>query len=86
MLFSYISVKQARCRLDLRALVHHKRDEYEEDALSREQAIANAHNSSFSIGSEWKPQGILISQIHEHKDAITRHVALHNDNVELFFL
>ncbi|XP_067950681.1 phosphoinositide 3-kinase regulatory subunit 4-like [Watersipora subatra] len=74
--------KQARCRLDLRTLVHQKRDEYEEDIVNKEQMMASAVNNCFPIPFDWKPQGILISQIHEHKDSITR--ILVHQNQEIF--
>ena len=69
----YLTVKQSKCKLDLRTLVHHKRDEYGEDYRNKEQLMDTMlAETSSSVPVEWKPQGILVSHIHEHKDSVSR--------------
>ncbi|KAF6037532.1 PIK3R4 [Bugula neritina] len=70
----YNTVKQSRCKLDLRTLVHHKRDEYADDYRNRASLVTNlaATEEGVVFPSEWKPRGILVAHSHEHKDSVTR--------------
>jgi len=63
--------KYSQCKLDLRSLVYHKRDEYAEGYTSN-NLMDTALTEPLAPPSDWKPHGILVAHIHEHKDAIPR--------------
>ncbi|XP_076800524.1 phosphoinositide 3-kinase regulatory subunit 4-like [Clavelina lepadiformis] len=68
---SSLQCKYASCKLDLRALVHHKRDLYKVDVKQRELEN-NADNSGVNLTTEWQPLGILVAHMKEHRGPIHR--------------
>lgn len=66
---SEIQFKYTNCKLNLRTLVHHKRNLFESDisTLFFEESIEGAIDAS-----TWQPAGILIGHINEHKAAINQ--------------
>nr|CAB3264882.1 phosphoinositide 3-kinase regulatory subunit 4 [Phallusia mammillata] len=64
-----IQYKYASCKLDLRALVHHRRDLYKSDVAQR-HLEEMADNSSALPTSDWQPKGLLVAHMFEHRGPI----------------
>ncbi|XP_069112623.1 phosphoinositide 3-kinase regulatory subunit 4-like isoform X1 [Argopecten irradians] len=59
------------CKLDLRNLVHKRRDQYSADVLTKD-LLENIAWESRPPPSNWKPKGLLVAHMHEHRAAINR--------------
>nr|XP_002121994.1 phosphoinositide 3-kinase regulatory subunit 4 [Ciona intestinalis] len=66
-----IQFKYASCQLDLRALVHHNRDLYKYD-LNQRQLEELADTTSSSPITDWRPRGLLVAHMLEHRGPIHR--------------
>ena len=72
---SCLSARYHTCKLELRNLVHKKRDLYSADILSKD-LLENIAWESRPPPSNWKPKGILVAHLQEHRGAINRYVIL----------
>ncbi|XP_070561673.1 phosphoinositide 3-kinase regulatory subunit 4-like isoform X2 [Ptychodera flava] len=61
----------AGCKLELRKLVHKKRDQYLNDTATK-MLIEDAIFESKPPPPGWKPKGLLVAHLHEHKAAVNR--------------
>ncbi|KAK3104962.1 hypothetical protein FSP39_014143 [Pinctada imbricata] len=59
------------CKLELRNLVHKKRDLYSVDLLTKD-LFENIAWESRPPPSNWKPKGILVAHLQEHRAAVNR--------------
>ncbi|XP_063965336.1 phosphoinositide 3-kinase regulatory subunit 4-like [Lytechinus pictus] len=64
-------VQVSPCRLNLRSLVTRKRDQYATDIM-RKMLIHDTTFNAKAPQSSWKPRGLLIAHLHEHKGAVNR--------------
>ncbi|XP_039265322.2 phosphoinositide 3-kinase regulatory subunit 4-like [Styela clava] len=65
-----IQLKYTSCKLNLRKLVHHKRNMYLEDVKQRE--LEESISNSSIIPEVWRPRGQLIAHMVEHHGPIHR--------------
>ncbi|XP_072035782.1 phosphoinositide 3-kinase regulatory subunit 4-like isoform X1 [Amphiura filiformis] len=63
--------KIASCKLDLRRLVQRKREQYSAD-ISRKLLIEDTAFEAKTPSPSWKPRGLLVAHLHEHKAAVNR--------------
>ena len=71
--FLIIAARYNPCKLELRNLVHKQRNRYNEDILSKDLLIDDMSpwESQLSL-SNWKPKGLLVAHLHEHRGSINR--------------
>lgn len=65
------------CRLELRSIVHRRRDQYNADVLSKD-LLENIAWESRPPPSNWKPKGLLVAHLHEHRGAVNRIQVCHD--------
>ena len=63
--------RYAQCRLDLRTLVHRRRDQYCADVATRD-LLEGISWDSRPPPTNWKPKGLLVAHLHEHKGPVNR--------------
>lgn len=66
-----VSQTFAKCKWDLRALVHHHRDRFEAEVLSRDLMEGIAWDRR-PPPDNWRPRGVLVAHLQEHKSAVNR--------------
>eukprot|EP00057_Strongylocentrotus_purpuratus_P020172 XP_011674646.1 PREDICTED: phosphoinositide 3-kinase regulatory subunit 4 [Strongylocentrotus purpuratus] len=64
-------IQVSSCHLNLRSLVTRKRDQYAMDIM-RKMLIHDTTFNAKAPQSNWKPRGLLIAHLHEHKGAVNR--------------
>lgn len=64
--------KHSRCKSELRTLVHKKREEFASDYRNKD-LMENILKESITLPNSWSPRGVLVGQIYEHKDSVTRY-------------
>ncbi|XP_022087879.1 phosphoinositide 3-kinase regulatory subunit 4-like [Acanthaster planci] len=69
----------ATCKLDLSRLVAQKREQYAAD-VTRKTLIEEAAIETKIPPSTWKPKGLLVAHLHEHKAAVNR-IQLSHDHM-----
>ncbi|XP_077998060.1 phosphoinositide 3-kinase regulatory subunit 4-like [Glandiceps talaboti] len=74
-----LQARFAGCKLELRKLVHKKREQYMHDAATK-TLIEDAIFESKPPPPGWKPKGLLVAHLHEHKAAINRISVSHDHN------
>ncbi|XP_031568622.1 phosphoinositide 3-kinase regulatory subunit 4-like [Actinia tenebrosa] len=62
----------ADCKLELRKLVHHKRDQFAADMKEKDIIRSVLSESKKPQQQRWSPKGQLVAHLHEHKAAINR--------------
>ncbi|VDH98516.1 phosphoinositide-3-kinase, regulatory subunit 4 [Mytilus galloprovincialis] len=61
------------CKLELRNLVHQQRDRYNDEILSKDLLIDDLSPwESQPPLSNWRPKGLLVAHLHEHRGSINR--------------
>lgn len=65
-----VQLKYTNCKLSLRKLVHHQRDLYEADVRRRD--FEHNQNNAVSSSEVWRPRGVLVAHMLEHRGAINR--------------
>ncbi|XP_013397860.1 phosphoinositide 3-kinase regulatory subunit 4 [Lingula anatina] len=63
--------KISPCKLELRNLVYEKREQYLHDCITRELSD-NATHDPRPPPSTWRPKGLLVAHLHEHRAAVNR--------------
>ena len=66
-----LTVRVASCKMELRRLVAKKRDQYTAD-ISRKLLIEDTAFEAKVPSPNWKPKGLLVAHLHEHKAAVNR--------------
>ena len=61
-----MTAKIASCKLDLHRLVQRKREQYTAD-ISRKLLIEDTAFEAKTPSPNWKPKGLLVAHLHEHK-------------------
>lgn len=64
-------IQVSPCRLNLRSLVSRKRDQHA-TGIMRKMLIHDTTFNAKAPQSSWKPRGLLIAHLHEHKGAVNR--------------
>ncbi len=67
----HIQAKSTACKLELRQLVAKKREEFASDQLTKDLLDSLAWESK-PAASGWKPKGLLVAHLHEHRGAVNR--------------
>lgn len=68
-----MNTKYNPCKLELRNLVHKQRDRYSEDILSKDLLVDDiAAWEPQTVPSNWRPKGLLVAHLHEHRGSINR--------------
>lgn len=67
-----LKARYALCKLDLRKLVHHKREQNAADMKEKALLGSVLAEGSKPVQSRWVPKGLLVAHLHEHKAAINR--------------
>lgn len=68
-----LSTRYNPCKIELRNLVHKQRERYHEDILSKDLLIDDMSPwESQPPLSNWRPKGLLIAHLHEHRGSINR--------------
>ncbi len=65
------SARYAACKLELRNLVYHKREQFSSDQLTKD-ALDTAALDALPPPANWKPKGQLVAHLHEHRGAVNR--------------
>ncbi|XP_006822003.1 phosphoinositide 3-kinase regulatory subunit 4-like, partial [Saccoglossus kowalevskii] len=76
------AIPQARlagCKLELRRLVHRKREQYIHD-MATKSLIEGSVFENKPPPPGWKPKGLLVAHLHEHKAAVNRISVSHDHN------
>ncbi|XP_064641912.1 phosphoinositide 3-kinase regulatory subunit 4-like isoform X2 [Lineus longissimus] len=71
--------RHANCKLDLRNLVYKKREQYEEDVVIKDLVDNVTWEERRPLPTNWKPKGLLVAHLHEHRGAVNR-IAVSHDN------
>ena len=66
-----VQYRYAGCKWNLRELVHHRRAQFEADILSTD-AISSIAWETHRPPDSWKPRGVLVAHLQEHKAQINR--------------
>ncbi|KAH9515561.1 phosphoinositide-3-kinase, regulatory subunit 4 [Bulinus truncatus] len=66
-----VTTRYAKCKWELRDLVHHRRAQFEADILLTD-AISGITWDSHYPPDTWKPKGVLVAHLQEHRGAINR--------------
>ncbi|XP_067658475.1 phosphoinositide 3-kinase regulatory subunit 4-like [Haliotis asinina] len=69
--------RYASCKWDLRALVHKRREQYKVDVLTKDLLEGIAWDSR-PPPDNWKPRGLLVAHLQEHRAAINRIQVCHD--------
>lgn len=69
---SPLQARYAMCKLQLRNLVHHKRDQNAADMKEKALLGSVLAEGNKPVQARWQPKGILVAHLHEHKAAINR--------------
>ncbi|GFN76933.1 phosphoinositide 3-kinase regulatory subunit 4 [Plakobranchus ocellatus] len=71
-----VITRYAKCKWELRDLVHHKRAQYERDLLATVDSLAWGNDGGSGgmhyAPDSWKPKGVLVAHLQEHRGAINR--------------
>ncbi|CAG5136560.1 unnamed protein product [Candidula unifasciata] len=68
-----VITRYAKCKWELRDLVHHRRAQFEADILSTDAISAVPWDGSH-VPESWKPKGVLVAHLQEHRGAVNRQV------------
>ena len=63
--------KYASCQVNLRQLVYHKKAQHSDDQVTRD-LLDNTVWESRPPPAGWKPKGLLVAHLHEHRGAVNR--------------
>ncbi|XP_012944552.1 phosphoinositide 3-kinase regulatory subunit 4 [Aplysia californica] len=66
-----VVTRYAKCKWELRDLVHHRRAQFEDDILSTD-AISGMAWDAHRPADSWRPKGVLVAHLQEHRAAINR--------------
>ena len=66
-----LKTKYASCKLNLRQLIYHKKAQYSDDQVTRD-LLDNTVWESRPPPAGWKPKGLLVAHLHEHRGAVNR--------------
>uniref|UniRef100_A0A2C9M689 non-specific serine/threonine protein kinase n=1 Tax=Biomphalaria glabrata TaxID=6526 RepID=A0A2C9M689_BIOGL len=66
-----VITRYAKCKWELRDLVHHRRAQFEADILLTD-AISGIAWDTHHPPDTWKPKGVLVAHLQEHRGAINR--------------
>ncbi|PVD36888.1 hypothetical protein C0Q70_03878 [Pomacea canaliculata] len=66
-----VVTRYANCKLDLRTLVHHLRDQYEAEVTSRDLMEGITWDQR-PPPDNWRPRGTLVAHLQEHKGMVNR--------------
>lgn len=69
---SPLQARYALCKLELKKLVYHKRDQNAADMKEKALLGRVLAEGSKPVQSRWVPKGLLVAHLHEHKAAINR--------------
>lgn len=67
-----LQARYAMCKLQLKNLVHHKREQNAADMKEKTLLGSVLAERSKPIPPRWYPRGLLVAHLHEHKAAINR--------------
>ncbi|XP_071952939.1 phosphoinositide 3-kinase regulatory subunit 4-like [Antedon mediterranea] len=74
-------IRQAACRIQLRKIVAKKREQYQ-SSETRQRLIEYVTIDTKVPQDNWRPKGLLIAHLHEHKASVNR---LHISHDHMFF-
>ncbi|RUS85454.1 hypothetical protein EGW08_006787 [Elysia chlorotica] len=73
---SPVITRYAKCKWELRDLVHHKRAQFERDLMTTVEigwgAAEASSGGSHAPADSWRPKGVLVAHLQEHRGAINR--------------
>lgn len=71
-----VITRYAKCKWELRDLVHHKRAQFERDLLATVDSLAWGNDGGSGPvhvpPDSWRPKGVLVAHLQEHRGAINR--------------
>ncbi|KYN20364.1 Phosphoinositide 3-kinase regulatory subunit 4 [Trachymyrmex cornetzi] len=79
---SYIQYRCAPCRLEVRQLTYRKQEQHA--AVLRAKRWANniaCEAGSTSLPKDWRPRGVPVAHLHEHRAAVNRLVSIPDTNL-----
>ncbi|KYN01884.1 Phosphoinositide 3-kinase regulatory subunit 4 [Cyphomyrmex costatus] len=79
---SYIQYRCAPCRLEVRQLTYRKQEQHV--AVLRAKRWANnvaCETGSTSLPKDWRPRGVPVAHLHEHRAAVNRLVSIPDTNL-----
>lgn len=69
---SPLQARYAKCKLELRNLVHHKRDQNAADMKEKALLRSVLAEGNKPVQARWQPKGFLVAHLHEHRAAVNR--------------